>query len=144
MSILRKRIEEVFDTHLAAEVVGQSVMRGHYISDRDVQPGVTIYCRNNREADDFPPRSGVYNCDLTLIVESNVQDSDNTQASIETLATNLTDAIEDLGAVQTLCAASFTDIHIHDIQPTDDQPDMEGYNLDNVFNYLLVYEYLNV
>jgi hypothetical protein len=144
MSILRKRIESIFAARIAEELPAQDVMKGHDTGDRDDQPGVTIFCKSNQSYEDFPARSGVYQCNLILIVESNSQDSGNTQDSIESLIVSLTDAIEDLTAVQTLCAASFDNIHIHDIIPTDDAPEAEGYNLDNSFNYLLVYEYLNV
>lgn len=142
--ILRKKIETIFTNRITDDYPAQSVMKGHDTTDRDDQPGVTVMCHQNTENQDFQSRSGVYQCGLMLIVESNVQDADNTQSSIETLAGNLAASIEDLSAVRTLCTASYPEIYIHDILPSDDLPDMDGYNLNNTFNYLLVYEYLNV
>ena len=142
--ILRKRLESIFENRITDAYPTQSVMKGHDVSDRDDQPGVTLYCSNNKEAEDFPARSGVFQADLMLYFESISTDEDNTQASIETTMGNVTEAVEDLTAVQALCATSYTDIHIHDIQPNEDAPEREGYSIDNTFGYLLVYEYLNV
>lgn len=144
MSLLRRKIESIFHDRINEEIPNENPMKGHDIDDRDSQPGVTIACLRNEENPDFPPRSGVYKCELQLIVESNVKDLNNTQESLETKIVTLTDAIEDLAAVKALCAANYQDIHVHEIFPSDNEPEREDYNLNNTYNYEVWYEFLNV
>ena len=148
--ILRKKIESIFVGRIAEVYPAQSVMKGHDVGERDIQSGVTLYCSSVREYDDGFIRRGVYSASLMLIIESNTQDEDNTQASIETLAGQLTDIIEDTTALGSLinlrayCTTNYPEIYLHDIKPSEDMPEVEDYNLNNLFNYEIVFEYLDV